>query len=311
MFSKSLSALLFSSSIALCSVACGAAPDLSEGDEVSTEEAAKANVKTGSLTLFPKLGAIPSGCDVITTLELGSAFYSTATLTDSTAGTCSTSVSPNKRTYRLRLMSTSCGSRTYAGSVTKNGQSSKVNIVDNRDRRCEDVVAAKVVVEETRNKLTKELFSYEPAPVSSAPAVFPADATKVVAQASAGVSRPPSGSQCTFGSAAFSFDVVAQEVTWQVCDSPDLNKPYTLKSGITKLTSSSSAQLLAALKGLSVSTKQTCGPQDKVQLELGISSTSQEYRYYLDSNWACGLPGAPFVDNIDALFTAFRSVTGT
>ncbi len=310
MLSKKLTALLFSSSIALCSVACGAAADLSEGDEISTEEAVKANVKTGTLTLFTKPGANPTGCDVITTLELGSAFYSTATFADSTAGTCPTSVSPNTRTYRLRLESTSCGSRTYAGSVTKNGQLSKVKIVDHRERHCKDAVAAKVVVEETRNKLTKKLYSYEPTPIS-APAVFPTDATKVVAQASGSVSLPPSGSECAFGAAAFSYDVAAQEITWQACNSPDLNKPYTLKRGITKLTSSSSAQLLAALKGLTVSSKQTCGPEDKAQLELSISSTSQGEQYYLDSNWACALPGFPFVDNIDGLFTALRSITGT
>lgn len=146
--------LLASAALAASSAACTAdTSEPSSGDEsddVSVDEANAAKVTPGTFKLYSQPRATPNaGCDVHTRLTFEAAYYSTAKIEEALSGFCELYVEPNPRTYRLRLAGTDCGTRIYAGSVTKKGQKYAVKITDNRTRLCENVVAAAVIVEET------------------------------------------------------------------------------------------------------------------------------------------------------------------
>ncbi len=147
-------------------VACGgaepAAEQLGDGDDVSTEDALRANVKPGSFKLYSKPNTTPhQGCDLYTELDLKAATYSTASLEERVGGSCEIAVIPNARTYRLKLKDTDCGTRIYSGSLTKAGKHSEITITDNRARVCRNVVLAQVIVEEKSNGQTVKKYSYD------------------------------------------------------------------------------------------------------------------------------------------------------
>lgn len=152
---KLQSLLLFAAAaLAASSAACTAdTSEPSTGDEtddVSVDEANAAKVTPGNFKLYGEPHARPTaGCDVHTRLTFAAGTYSTARFEEAVSGFCELYVEPNARTYRLRLAGTDCGTRIYAGSVTKKGQKFAVKITDNRTRLCENVVAAAVIVEET------------------------------------------------------------------------------------------------------------------------------------------------------------------
>ncbi len=159
---KVVSAFVFSVS-AVLAVACGgadpSADEVGDGDEVSSEEALKANVTPGTFKLYATPNATPHGCDIHTKLDLKAATYSTASLEEVVGGMCMVAVIPNPRTYRLRLAGTSCGSKIYTGSFKKAGKRSEIKITDHRSRMCMDVMPALIVVEETQNGDTTTKYS--------------------------------------------------------------------------------------------------------------------------------------------------------
>lgn len=161
-------------------LAAGCAVDTSDGgeqagdgDDVTVDEANAAKVSPGTFKLYAQPRAKPNAsCDVHTRLTLAAATYSTATIEEALSGFCELYVEPNPRTYRLRLAGTDCGTRIYAGSVTKKGKRYSVKITDNRARLCENVVAAAVIVEETipgsPAPSTTTKYSYDGAPTDAA-----------------------------------------------------------------------------------------------------------------------------------------------
>lgn len=167
MLAKTLSGLsgfVVLSSIALLAAGCGVdatgTPD--DGDGVSEADAISAKVTPGTFRLYGQPGAQPNaGCDVHTNLVLAASSYSTAHLEEVVGGMCMIAVRPDPRTYRLRLDGTSCGTRVYKGSLTQNGARSEITITDNRARTCLDAIAARIVVEETRDGRTTTKYSYD------------------------------------------------------------------------------------------------------------------------------------------------------
>ncbi|MCA9583812.1 MAG: hypothetical protein KC657_00465 [Myxococcales bacterium] len=136
----------------LFAVACTASTDdAEETDDVSVEEALRADVSAGDFKLYsqPRHQPNPS-CDVHTKLELAKTGYgSKAVLTEALDGFCEIYVQPNKRTYRLKEEGTSCGSKIYSGKRRKNGETYSIKIIDHRTRLCRDLVPARVIVEES------------------------------------------------------------------------------------------------------------------------------------------------------------------
>lgn len=171
---KALSFLLLAAATASLTAACSAdtsdpAGDENDSDDVTVDEANAAKVGPGSFKLYSQPHASPNpNCDVHTRLTLAAATYSTAKLEEGLEGFCEIFVEPNPRTYRLRLAGTDCGTRIYAGSVTKKGKKYSVKITDNRTRLCENVVAAAVIVEETvpgfPGAITTTKYSHDGAP---------------------------------------------------------------------------------------------------------------------------------------------------
>ncbi len=150
---RTLSALLIASSAAVLAVGCAAtAHDEEAPDGEEQEQDITARVTPGTFKLYDAPHAAPdASCDLHTKLELSAGYYSVAKLENALTGTCELASPPaDLRQYRLRLDSTSCGTRIYAGTRKKDGQTYAVKITDNRARICEDVVAAAVIVEETR-----------------------------------------------------------------------------------------------------------------------------------------------------------------
>jgi hypothetical protein len=154
---------LLLSSTAVFAAGCAAQTD--EGDD-TTEADITSKIAEGTYKLYAQAGTVPSaGCDVHTQLDLKAAYYSTATLEETVGGMCQIAVLPNTRAYRLKLQSTSCGTRVYTGSHTVDGKRTEIVITDNRKRTCLDVVKAQLVVQETADGKTTTKYSYDaPAP---------------------------------------------------------------------------------------------------------------------------------------------------
>ena len=173
---KALSVVLLAAAAASLSMACTANTEDSandaDADDVTVDEANAAKVGPGNFKLYGQPHAEPNpSCDIHTKLDLKADYFSTATLTEAVGGFCEIAVFPNPRTFRLRLAGIDCGSRIYAGSLTKQGKKYKIKITDNRTRLCENVVAAALVVEETvpgfPGAITTTKYSYDGQPASA------------------------------------------------------------------------------------------------------------------------------------------------
>ena len=148
----SFKALLLALAIAPLAIACGGADsdDVSDGDDVTEDEAVAARIEPGTWKLYHEPNATPNpSCDMHTKLTLSNDRGSRAKLEEGLDGFCEIAVVPNPREYRLRLEGTSCGSKIYSGSVRKQGKQYKVKITDHRTRVCRDLVPAQIIVEET------------------------------------------------------------------------------------------------------------------------------------------------------------------
>ncbi|MDB4997468.1 MAG: hypothetical protein JWM74_4900 [Myxococcaceae bacterium] len=138
------------------------------------------------------------------------------------------------------------------------------------------------------------------------PAVYPTDASKVVAHNAGGgfTPPPPAGSDCAVGASTYTLDRASKKVVWEQCELIDWQTPLKMKSGTTTLTAKEMATVEAALNGLTISHAQMCGA-DKPYETIAITSTSQGTKKYTDSFYSCDGKG-PYVDNIGAVFSAFR-----
>lgn len=83
-------------------------------------------------------------CNRYTQLQLDiEGTVGTATVSNHLEGACEIYVPENKKTYRVALKDSSCGSKIY---VDVTASQPRIEIVDNRTRICEDVIPALIVM---------------------------------------------------------------------------------------------------------------------------------------------------------------------
>lgn len=115
---------------------------------VSLLAASQAVAATKVIKFYGTPHAKPNpGCDIHTrgTLKVnGNA--GTLTLEEAVSGFCEIAVIPNTRTYQITLNSTGCGSLVY----NEDSSDSRVALVDNTKRICEDVIPALYVLKELK-----------------------------------------------------------------------------------------------------------------------------------------------------------------
>jgi hypothetical protein len=128
--------------------------DIASEDDVSEEELNSVKITPVQSKLYgtPEEAREPNAfCDVHTRLDITqSASGATAKLAERVTGNCKLVVAPNERTFRLREVTGSCGSRSYRGSRFVGGRIERIAIVDHRTRTCKDLVPSKLIVDETK-----------------------------------------------------------------------------------------------------------------------------------------------------------------
>lgn len=141
--------------------------------------------------------------------------------------------------------------------------------------------------------------------------VWPSDRTKLVAETKGGgfTPPPPPGSTCAIGAAKYTLDLATKTLSWEVCDFADWNTPLTKVTGSRPATASDISKLNGAMRTVKVSHDDICGA-DKPMLEIHVTSRSQGTKTYSDSFYSCMDGDRTYVDNIDEVFGAFRTVTG-
>ena len=139
--------------------------------------------------------------------------------------------------------------------------------------------------------------------------IWPANATRLHATSSGGgeIPSPPAGSDCTIGAAEYTLDVASRSLTWSECRYETWQDPWLESTGIRSLTEAEFATVDAAMLGLSLYEGDMCGA-DKGMLVVEVTTPDGTFEYY-DNFYACMDDGRVFVDNIDAVFSAFRELT--
>lgn len=121
-----------------------------DDSEVAEQATSSAKVTPGRFKLYGEPHATPNpSCDRHTKLELTAEPESKAHLEEAVDGFCEIAIIPNARDYKLAPGGTSCGSRIFTGTFVKGSEVWSLKITDHRTRLCEDVVPAKIIVEET------------------------------------------------------------------------------------------------------------------------------------------------------------------
>ena len=115
------------------------------------KEVEQAKVKEGEFLMTASKNFQPSGCDILESLSLSNPKTGPlARIRTTLLGECEIFVLPQDRIYSLSVKSRSCGSVIYSGSLgtSQGGNPPKeITITDHRKRTCEDIVAAKVILE--------------------------------------------------------------------------------------------------------------------------------------------------------------------
>jgi hypothetical protein len=139
--------------------------------------------------------------------------------------------------------------------------------------------------------------------------IWPADATKLVANSPGGgfTPPPPAGSTCAIGHQKYSLDRDTRVLIFETCEYTDAATPLHLKTGTTTLTATELARVEAAMNGLKVSTQETCGA-DKPYLTVAVT-TPEGSKTYTDSFYKCQGGSRTYVDGIDAVFGALRTAS--
>ena len=145
-----------------------------------------------------------------------------------------------------------------------------------------------------------------------ASAVWPSDATKLVAEDSGGGFVPPAPAESPCNAnlgmpGTYTVTVSDKKLVFRVCvaDASDSTKPHRWVDGMKALTNSEYDSLVAALHNVMVSTRPDCGA-DKPTLTLKVSSAAGE-RTYLDVFYACQMQGT-YVTGMDGVFGVLQSL---
>ena len=119
-----------------------------------TEEPVVGSVVPGTFRLYKAPDTQPNPeCDVHVRLQLINGFVSpVATLREPVPGACSTEPGANATVFNLAEKPLDCGTIRYLGGTFESGDAATltgVEVIDNRNRRCRDRVAAPLIVNET------------------------------------------------------------------------------------------------------------------------------------------------------------------
>jgi hypothetical protein len=139
--------------------------------------------------------------------------------------------------------------------------------------------------------------------------VWPSDATELQAYSGGGgeAPPPPQGSECAMGERRFHVIVSSRQFDWSVClSNPPYTDPYKFDSGQRPLTEAEYGQIDTAMKGVTISTGSSCGA-DKPMMTLTVITLGGSHEF-TDSFYECMGGGKTYVDNIDAVFSAFSNL---
>jgi hypothetical protein len=208
---------------------------------------------------------------------------------------------PFLRKYNIWAQNTPCG-KIYNGRAATGTDT--VKIYDYRDLgpSCPALVASEIFVEETISGVTSKWYG-------KTSGVLPADATKLVAHTGGGgfTPPPPPGSECAIGAADYQLTIATRKIVWETCEFKSWDQPLTKARGERTLTQAEASKVLAAARSVKIATQQMCGA-DKPLLTITVSTPTSSVTYK-DDFYSCFGAG-PFVENIDAVFGAFRDVVG-
>lgn len=104
-------------------------------------------VRPGTFKMYDAPNAVADECDAFLSLTL-SADRKARLHTASNAG-CDLEVDPQTRGYDLKVSDDGCGSKIYKGERTEGGRVISLVITDNRERVCENPIAALVELVES------------------------------------------------------------------------------------------------------------------------------------------------------------------
>ncbi len=138
--------------------------------------------------------------------------------------------------------------------------------------------------------------------------IWPADASKLVAESPGGgfTPPPPPGSTCAIGHSKYSLDIATKQITWETCDWTGDGSPMHLKTGVTTATAAEMVKINAAMNAVKLTGRDNMCGADKPLLTIKVTSPAGE-KTYTDSFYSCWGDGRTFVDNIDGVFGALRN----
>ena len=138
-------------------------------------------------------------------------------------------------------------------------------------------------------------------------AIWPADATKLVAKLSGGfMAPPPAGSTCSNGQ-EYALTLATRKLSFANCEFNG-NLPRHMKTGSVTLTTAQLATIHAAMNAVEIASGDMCGA-DKPFETLTVSSPAGEKKY-TDSFYSCRGGDSVYIDNIGGVFGALREAAG-
>lgn len=146
-----------------------------------------------------------------------------------------------------------------------------------------------------------------PPPPPPADAIWPASATKLVAESfgSGFTPPPPPGSNCALGRQKYALDRSTRKLTWEACDRTGSNAPLLLKTGSATITTAELTAVNQAMNVVAVATDDACGA-DKPLMQIKVTTPAGETTY-TDSFYRCDGGTRIYVDNIGGVFSALRA----
>ena len=138
--------------------------------------------------------------------------------------------------------------------------------------------------------------------------VWPADATKMVAEDHGGgfTGPAPAGSACPYlRLGTYTLTTADKRLGWHICQAMPAGPLYQFVDGARTLNDAELAAMVAALRGISISTRTICGA-DKENLTLTVTTPAGDSQYF-DSFYSYLHQGV-YVDGIDGVFEVSRSL---
>jgi len=134
--------------------------------------------------------------------------------------------------------------------------------------------------------------------------IWPASATKLVAESPGGGFIPPAppGSTCTIGKQKYSLDRATRVMISELCQLS--GGKLAIKTATTTITQAELAKVDEAMNAIKVATRDMCGA-DKPILSLHVTTPAGE-KTYTDSFYRCQGGDRTYVDGIDGVFAAMR-----